>query len=486
MEPNAQFIYAAKATQKYLAQHSEVEAELGELIRARCAPFGHGLAIPCYEESEGILDSLATLAPGPLGPALIVVVVNAPRDAAPHVHAANAQTLEGLRREYGVPKSITPSTCLYPHPAGTILVIDRASENFLPTRQGVGLARKIGADLLLALIEARHIHSPWIHCSDADVRFPSDYFERVAFRGQNGHSALLYPFQHTPPMNSSKTPSPEAGAEDSEPRLHHRDAAYQAGLQYEISLRYYVLGLQFAGSLYAFQSIGSTLAIHANAYAQVRGFPRREAAEDFYLLNKLAKVGRVETLPGRPLLLSSRTSSRVPFGTGAAIRRLVEPGSSEITTYDPRVFHYLRVWQRTLSQAFTLEGSGASLSALLRLFAEEDPAVDREKLTRALEKITAISNAKAALSGPRKGAERRILDRFDGFQTLKLIHTLRESGLEDLPLRKALGQASFIPLPLTEGSDTFDELAMKIETLERSVIQTVGSAAKPQEFSPPE
>ena len=486
MGPNAQFIYAAKATQKYLAQHSEVESELGELVRARCAPFGHGLAIPCYEENEGILGSLATLAPGPLGPALIVVVVNAPRDAAPHVHAANAQTLDAFRREYGVPEILAPSTSLYPHPAGTILVIDRASKNFLPARQGVGLARKIGADLLLALIEARHIRSPWIHCSDADVRFPADYFERVTFRGQKGHSALLYPFQHVPPMDSSKTPSQDAGADDSESSLHHRDPVYQAGLQYEISLRYYVLGLQFAESSYAFHSIGSTLAVHANAYAQVRGFPRREAAEDFYLLNKLAKVGKVEALPGRPLLLSSRTSSRVPFGTGAAIRRLVEPGSSEITTYDPRVFHYLRVWQRALSRALTIDGSEGSLSALVLQYADEDPVVDSEKLTRALGEITAISNAEGALSGPRKGAERKILDRFDGFQTLKLIHTLRESGLKDLPLRDALEQASFIPLPPAEGLDTFDGLAVKIETLERTLSQTGGNATKLQGFAPPD
>ncbi len=35
---------------------------------------------------------------------------------------------------------------------------------------------------------------------------------------------------------------------------------------------------------------GSSLGVLAPAYAEVRGFPRRQAGEDFYLLDKLAKT----------------------------------------------------------------------------------------------------------------------------------------------------------------------------------------------------
>ena len=48
--------------------------------------------------------------------------------------------------------------------------------------------------------------------------------------------------------------------------------------------------MKYARSPYAFHTIGSTMAVSANHYAKVRGFPKREAGEDFYLLNKLAKV----------------------------------------------------------------------------------------------------------------------------------------------------------------------------------------------------
>ncbi len=62
---------------------------------------------------------------------------------------------------------------------------------------------------------------------------------------------------------------------------------------YELSLRYYVAGMKFARSPYAFHTIGSSMAVSPVHYARVRGFPKREAGEDFYLLNKLAKLGSV-------------------------------------------------------------------------------------------------------------------------------------------------------------------------------------------------
>src|SRR6185295_2791724 len=90
---------------------------------------------------------------------------------------------------------------------------------------------------------------------------------------------------------------------------------------YEVRLRYDVLGLASAGSPWAMHAIGSTLAVGVEAYAAVRGFPRRMAGEDFHLLAKLAKIGRVVRAGGEPIRLRSRSSDRVPFGTGAAVAR---------------------------------------------------------------------------------------------------------------------------------------------------------------------
>src|SRR5262249_38957583 len=150
-----------------------------------------------------------------------------------------------------------------------------APHHLLPEGQGVGLARKIGFDLAARLFAAGRLRSPFIHSTDADVRLPEDYFER-AEEGAIA-AALVYPFSHRP---------------EEDPVLA------RAVFLYEISLRYYVLGLAFAGSPHAYHTIGSAFAARASAYVSVRGFPKRDAAEDFYLLSKIAKVGPVFSLGG--------------------------------------------------------------------------------------------------------------------------------------------------------------------------------------------
>src|SRR5690606_30362640 len=53
-------------------------------------------------------------------------------------------------------------------------------------------------------------------------------------------------------------------------------------LAYEIHLRYHVLGLRYAGSPYAFHTVGSAMACTAEAYVAAGGMNRRQAGEDFY------------------------------------------------------------------------------------------------------------------------------------------------------------------------------------------------------------
>lgn len=470
MEPATTFIHAAKATVKYLSQHAEFEAQLRTAIGAHCGRFGHGLTIPSYAEGKGISGCLKTIPSGPRGPVLVVVVVNAPEDAPASVHQANRQTLGVLRSEYGSPEVVSPDACLYPHPVGSLVVIDRASQNFLPARKGVGLARKIGSDLLLALIEDERISSPWIHCSDADVSFPPDYFEQSSAFREAGASALLYRFRHVPGENRFEDNGVEptdAPIMDSPTQSRDRIRLHRAALEYEISLRYYVLGLRFSGSRHAFHSIGSTLAIHANAYARVRGFPKREAAEDFYLLNKIAKVGRIKRLEGDPLLLSSRSSFRVPFGTGASIRRLVEGSGFQIFTYDPKIFHYLRVWQNALVRTLDPNEPKKALREWVLQFADQDPQVEPPRLIEALTEVAALSAAEGALAAPGSGVEKRLLDGFDGFRTLKLVHALRESGLKSIPLYDALDRACFVSLGACPEPKNTEDIAREIETLER-------------------
>ncbi|MDG2334488.1 MAG: hypothetical protein P8Q97_09725 [Myxococcota bacterium] len=313
------------------------------------------------------------------------------------------------------------------------------------------MARKIGADLLHALVDEGLIESPWIHCSDADAIFPEDYFDQPELQSEGSEAALLYRFRHV--------------------EGDHREA-YRVALHYELSLRYYVLGLRFARSPYAFHSIGSTLAVHANAYARVRGFPRREAAEDFYLLNKLAKVGSIRPLKGQALELSSRTSSRVPFGTGAAIRRLLDPASLDLQTYTPAVFYALRAWQVALETACEAGSSSPPLAELVGQHAQADPRVDSDLLVRILGDRGDLQAAEHMLMTGGNGLRPRLLGHFDGFRSLKLIHALRDAGLVNIPLEAALEEASFLapqagtpPTPLETLSEHLEAQEFPIPSL---------------------
>ena len=448
-----------KAERKYLADHAEPEARLCQALDAAPGRYGHVLVIPASGEGPELEQTLSGIPEGPLGPVLTILVINATPDAATAVHEANAQVLQSFARDGEAPRVLSPNATLYGHARGSLLVLDRATRAYrLPVGQGVGLARKIGTDLALALVFSDSVAASWIHVSDADVVFPADYFHLVVETPGARTAACLYRFRHLP---------------GSDP------GCYEAALQYEATLRYYVLGLRFAGSPYAFHSIGSTLALDAGAYAWVRGFPRRRAAEDFYLLNKLAKVGRIEPLSGSPLGLSSRISGRVPFGTGAAIARMIEDGDSECTTYHPALFQHLRAWLEALdgaaAQCASSPDSVGVLAALLRESCERDAAVDPERLLSALEQTGALAAANEALAAPARVVRSRVHDRFDGFRTLKLLHALRDSGLPDLPLREALGRAGFLSLPEDLEQMRTTEFASRIEALEYAMTDLPGS-----------
>ena len=292
-----------KAEHKYLERHAEPEAAGARVLAESEAPYAAVVVIPAYGEAESLLRTLASVPPCRTGTPLIVLVINQ-RDECPRwAHDANRRVLAALRSTSAreTPIRVLCENVQHLRYAGhQIVVIDRSAPGQrLPARQGVGLARKIGADFALALWARGGAESPWIHCTDADVRLPGDNFDRATETlsanrrpdSRRGPAALVYDFRHA--------------IDDT------RDAG-KAILEYEIFLRYYVLGLRSAGSVHAYHTIGSTLAVDARAYAQVRGFPKREAAEDFHLLAKLAKVGPVEPLRGEPIVLSGRESERVP------------------------------------------------------------------------------------------------------------------------------------------------------------------------------
>lgn len=437
---------SGKPLSQYLARHAEPEAKL---VSALTGAWGHCLVVPAYGERDSFFPLIGSVPAGPRGGVLIAAVLNARSNSPRAVHEANAYVRQRILRELPEFETLSEAPAIRAHrlPAGTLLVIDRAAEgHFIPEGQGVGLARKIGNDAALALSAQERIASPWLHNTDADVLLPRDYFEQLEGIDASGVGSAIYFYDH---------------------RFEEDPDLAEAARLYEISLRYYVLGLAWAGSPYAYQSMGSCLAIPRDSYAAVRGFPRKNAAEDFYVLDKLAKVGEIVRLAGSPLLLEGRPSDRVPFGTGKALRTLVarKRGLATFRLDHPLAFGHLAEWLRILS---SIARTGGVIEDAFARIPRGSPFFRADLLEEGLRKLGAFEAVREAVSATREpdALLRRLHTWFDAFRTLKLIHFLRDGGFPAIPWRQALQEAPFTNLVASSEEDT-ESLRRELAAQER-------------------
>jgi hypothetical protein len=138
----------------------------------------------------------------------------------------------------------------------------------------------------------------------------------------------------------ARNPDAVAGVTEYRHRTGLNPAWDAAIVQYELYLRHYVCGLEYAGSPYAYPSIGSTIVCRADAYVRAGGMRIRSAGEDFYFLQSLRKIGSVGRITAACVHPSSRPSDRVPFGTGPAVRRLCAGDAQHF--HHPAIFETLR------------------------------------------------------------------------------------------------------------------------------------------------
>jgi hypothetical protein len=433
--------------EKYLRHYAEPEAAaLDDLLAGWADPeaWVNVLVIPACNESSRFLRP-----PPPCeGRSLLILIINQADSASGRVAAGNQALAATVRAQFEPQSRIArgPSDAgrayqlellrdpRYPR---DVLLVDRFSEGrTLPVKGGVGHARKVGADLAAGLVHRGRIQSRWIHCSDADVHLPDTYFACAhagRFAGPD-YAALVYPYRHVNALEN----------------VQQADVV-QATELYELSLRYYVAGLKYAGSPYAFNTIGSTMALNAFHYAKVRGFPRREAGEDFYLLNKLAKVGAVLELEAgpdcAPIEIESRRSDRVPFGTGAAVTRIaaLDDPEKDFRFYHPAVFDLLKAWLE--SWPVIWDSRSCTLDAVVL----DESAGDREAgkkqraLRAGLEKMKTLDALEHSFrqSNDLEQFTRQMHTWFDAFRTLKLIHFLRDHALPSVSYTE-LGESRFL------------------------------------------
>ncbi len=91
---------------------------------------------------------------------------------------------------------------------------------------------------------------------------------------------------------------------------------------------------------------------------------RRKAGEDFYFLHKIIPLGEFREVNTTCVIPSSRESDRVPFGTGAAMRKYVASNESTLLTYAPECFYDLKMFFSCIPGLFVLtdEATVESLS----------------------------------------------------------------------------------------------------------------------------
>jgi hypothetical protein len=425
--------------EKYLRNYAEPEArEMVGLPDQQV--WANVMVIPACDEGPGLLRP-----PPPCGGrSLMILVINEMENAGQQVSQRNEALAAAVQVNF-TPQWQSSGLSLWrdPNAERDLLLVDRFSEGRrLPAKGGVGYARKIGVDMAVALIHAQRIKTRWIHCTDADVKLPETYFTCSNELQDSGseYSALVYPFSHRDIGESSASID-----------------VIQATEMYELSLRYYLAGMKYAHSPYAFHTIGSTMAVSAVHYAKVRGFPKREAGEDFYLLNKLAKVGTVlelETGPDNGVIeIASRRSDRVPFGTGAAVNKITELTDlvSDFLFYDPAVFQLLGIWLASLPKIWD---TGSPELTMADFTNNQRPENHQQALLAGLKELKTQQALEHAFRQSKNLDQfnRQMHTWFDAFRTLKLIHFLRDRYMFSMPYDRLVSNPVFQAL-LTKDPD---------------------------------
>jgi hypothetical protein len=381
------------------------------------------VVIPAYAEKGHIFTTLASLAANSatlLEKTLVLCVINNKKEAPAADKDNNRQTIDILNALIGGQSfpDLQPGDDLFfalkkisesPLRLGCI---DASSPGLeIPARAGgVGMARKIGMDAALRVLECS-INEPRLVISlDADTIVRPDYLTsvRTAMSSRKAQTGIVS-YEHWMPAD---------------------ETGKRAICLYEIFLRYWVLGLKYARSPYAFHSIGSTIVTTGDAYLAVRGMNRREAGEDFYFLNKLAKIGPIRRIHETVVYPSARVSTRVPFGTGAAVGKISGDESSGHDLYDPRVFCILKKWIDLMQQSFCL-----SEKQILDMACDIDPGLESFLTLRGFRLVWPKIRCNVK---DQKTCERQFHGWFDGFETLKLVNYLTREFYPRVSMNSAL------------------------------------------------
>lgn len=288
------------------------------------------VVIPCHNEPDFLttLNSLADCYP-PKAEVSVLVVINDAEDAP----------------EEAVARNISTSDCIvqwqlqHQH---LFFDVQRIYAHALPRKwAGVGWARKIGMDKAVRQLVMSNYSDGIIISFDADCTVLPNYLQTIesAFDDNPTYSFFTIHFEHN--IDNQEL-----------------SASFREGIiRYELHMRYYRNAMQWSGYPHAIHTVGSSFAVKASAYVKQGGMNRRKAGEDFYFLHKLVLLGNYGNISSTTVFPAARQSDRVPFGTGAAMKKWSE-GSFELNyTYSLEAFDILKPLFSSPSQFWEMKST---------------------------------------------------------------------------------------------------------------------------------
>ena len=371
-------------------------------------------AIAEFENLETLLTSLVNNKPDYFSSTLVIFVINNDPTDSKEVKESNSKSLKLLRSIIQQKNDNDPFIKIVTKSGLNFALIDASSKGkeLSEKDSGVGLARKTGLDLALTAFDYSIKKKKVMIWLDADCGVENNYINVVVDEFNNKNlSAATINFSHDVSGTGELT---------------------KAIIPYEIFLRYYILGLKYAKSPFAFHTIGSTITVDHNAYIKAGGMNKKKAAEDFYFLQKVAKNYNINEIKSTTVFPSSRHSWRVPFGTGRSVTRILSNTRNEFLLNDPVVFDVLKEWlkmfnDKNINDAKHLMEEAGKINQELKIF------LIQRKFPEQWDGI--LKNCKNS-----KQLEYQKQNWFDGFKTLKLIHYLRDNSYPEINMFHAVDQ----------------------------------------------
>ncbi|NNC85271.1 MAG: glycosyltransferase family 2 protein [Bacteroidia bacterium] len=380
----------------------EKQAFCGQQIKEAVPDNLHlSVVIPCYKEPELIqtLESLSQCYPTK-NKTEVIVVINYSEKETEEIKQYNQETEKEARvwiRSNNSSHIDFHIICAYDLPYKTA---------------GVGLARKIGMDEAVRRFDKTRKNDGIIICLDADCLIEENYLTEV-----ENHFLLN-------PLSPSCHLAFKHRTDDPKLSIENRTAI----CIYELYLRWYTLNLQHAGHPYAFQTIGSCMAVRSSAYQKQGGMNKRKAGEDFYFLQKIFPLGNFTELNSTCVYPSARGSDRVPFGTGAFINQHEGDDMLNYKSFNPLLFDELKLFIENLELSY-----GNKTFSNIKLY---------PTLSAFFASIQFESKFKEAIqhSSNYTNFSKRFFSNFNGLLVLQYLHFGQKDGIKDQSLIKSSQQ----------------------------------------------